>query len=62
MAPLNAELNTLTAQFLDILPFAVIVESGLLPVHWTWEFQPPLELMDAHRADLILSSVIWTSM
>ncbi|KAJ9608859.1 hypothetical protein H2200_006630 [Cladophialophora chaetospira] len=62
-APLTAELSTLTAQFRDVLPFAVTVGPGVIPevqsirectVCWTSEFVPPIELMDAHRDDWIL--------
>jgi tetratricopeptide (TPR) repeat protein len=70
-SPWIAELSTLTTQFLRVLPFAVIVEDGVLQapdqirectVTWKEQFHPDLSLIDAERADWILLLANWDTM
>ncbi len=59
-----AELSTLTAQFLQVLPFAVIVKDGVIPmaeairectIRWTHGSEPAVAWKDAWRADFVLA-------
>ena len=68
MLPFLAEMSTLTAQFLRILPFAVIVDDGVIPglesireytVTFNRKNDPPRESCDAVRADWILVFAKW---